>query len=126
MPVGLDFQDYKKAESRLLIRFGEPIIVAAFGEKYCVSAAVGFRSLTEAVSEGLKKEMIHIEDENSYNEIISILRLANAYLSEKKPAEGTNLRLIEDKMLLERLKKCRRESPVLYKHIIEQQSRLFH
>ncbi|HSW68386.1 MAG TPA: 1-acyl-sn-glycerol-3-phosphate acyltransferase [Bacteroidales bacterium] len=120
VPVGLEFEDYKKVGSRLLIRFGEPIEVATYREKYLLSAAIGVRSLTEALATGLKNQMIHIEDVNFYDETIFLLRLVNSYLRDKPLQEGTNSRLVADKDFIAHIEKCKTDTPDLYNQLIEQ------
>lgn len=67
VPVGLDYTNYIKVRSGLLIRFGNPIPVKSLTKLYNQNPAKAHNLLIELVGKGLNPEMIDIEDEKYYN-----------------------------------------------------------
>ena len=67
IPVGLDWSDYVNFRSRLFVNFGEPINVSEYYDEYKKNPPRGMNLLRERVAEELKKNMIHIENEEYYD-----------------------------------------------------------
>lgn len=66
VPVGIDYTNYIKVRSGLLIRYGTPISVRPLMTLHGKNPAKAHRLLIDLVERGLKPEMIHIEDEKYY------------------------------------------------------------
>lgn len=66
VPVGIDYTDYIKVRSGLLIRYGTPIPVRPLMKLYKSNPAKAHKLLIELVERGLKPEMVHIKDEKYY------------------------------------------------------------
>lgn len=66
VPVGIDYTNYIKVRSGLLIRYGTPISVRTLMTLYEKNPAKAHKLLIDLVEEGLKPEMIHIEDKKYY------------------------------------------------------------
>lgn len=106
VPVGLNYGHYSHVRSRLLINYGDPISVSDFYDLYKENGPRAMNMLREKVSAELKKQMIHIENEEFYdmqNELarfyaprmIKILNLnrsnqENTFVAENKIIEITN------------------------------------
>ncbi|MDY0199711.1 MAG: 1-acyl-sn-glycerol-3-phosphate acyltransferase [Tenuifilaceae bacterium] len=67
VPVGLDYTNYIKVGSKLHIRFGVPISVKPYKKIYKNNPARAYNLLIRRLEEGLKPEMINIEDEKYYS-----------------------------------------------------------
>lgn len=67
VPVGINYSHYQKFRHVLTVNFGEPIPVSSFYEDYRENNVKGINTLMAAVSEGMKKVMVHIETETYYN-----------------------------------------------------------
>ena len=69
VPVGLDYSDYYKAGSDLLVIFGKPLKVADYKEKYLQNPAIGMNGLLEDLAMAMRDLMIDIRPEEGYEEI---------------------------------------------------------
>lgn len=67
VPVGLDYTNYIKVGSKLHIRFGVPISVKPYMKVYKKNSARAYNLLIKRLEQGLKPEMINIEDEKYYS-----------------------------------------------------------
>lgn len=85
VPVGMDYTHYSNVGSKLHIRFGTPINVRPLLPEYRNNPAKGYNQLIELLESGLKKEMIHIEDEKYYKSYLLILdSFTETYLARQK------------------------------------------
>lgn len=75
VPVGLDYSNYVRYRSKLLIRIGEPFPVKKYLDLYRQSKALAYNALIDELSERIKAEMIHIEDEENYDEYLFLTQL---------------------------------------------------
>ncbi len=62
VPLGLNYEHYYSFDKGIHMRFGKPLRVLDFKETYLENQPKGLQELTTAVSDALRKEMIHIED----------------------------------------------------------------
>ena len=62
VPLGLNYEHYHSFDKGLSMRFGKPLKVLDFKEAYLENQPRGLQLLTNAISEVMLKEMIHIED----------------------------------------------------------------
>lgn len=63
VPLGLNYEHYDSFDRGLSVRFGKPIKVLDFKETYFDNQPRALQQLTMAISEGIQKEVIHIEDQ---------------------------------------------------------------
>lgn len=75
VPVGLDYSNYVKYRSKLLIRIGKPFPVKKYLDLYRHNKALAYNALIDELSERIKAEMIHIEDEVNYDEYLFLTQL---------------------------------------------------
>ncbi len=66
LPVGLNYFDHQRANSSVLIKFGEPISVQAYLRKYQESRAAGLIEMREAISNGMKEVLIVPNETSDY------------------------------------------------------------
>jgi 1-acyl-sn-glycerol-3-phosphate acyltransferase len=72
VPVGIDYSDYEHSHSTLTVNFGKPINVAWFYNLEPNRAHVKLRAdLTEA----MKRQMIHFEKNEHYNNLYKLMKL---------------------------------------------------
>jgi 1-acyl-sn-glycerol-3-phosphate acyltransferase len=69
VPVGLDYSNYFKAGSDLLVNFGKPIPVCDYKDQYRENQPRAVSRLTEDLSVALKTVMIDIEPEKNYDDL---------------------------------------------------------
>ena len=67
VPVGLDYTNYIKVRSKLLIRFGEPFSIKPFMCIYKDNPAKAYNMLIARLEKGIKAEMIDIQEEKYYS-----------------------------------------------------------
>lgn len=63
IPVGLNFERRQKAFSSVLIRFGEPIDVREYAERWSDDERGAVRDLTDRIQAGIRAAAVHIADE---------------------------------------------------------------
>ncbi|MFP4555316.1 MAG: 1-acyl-sn-glycerol-3-phosphate acyltransferase [Bacteroidales bacterium] len=73
VPVGLDYKNYVKVGSKLHIRFGTPIRVKSFLKHYDNNPAKAYNMLLNHLQDGMRSEMIDIDDSQYYSAIKIIL-----------------------------------------------------
>lgn len=118
VPVGLEYEHYHRFRSRLLINFGEPIAVSDFRQLHSVSPARGLNALMDAIGEGIRKVMIHIDDTSHYDNIAGLLDLL-AHADPQALKAGTYERFKADKQRVEHLNRLRNDNPGAFSALIE-------
>lgn len=79
-PVGLNFEDRDRFLSRVLIRFGEPIEVADYAERYIEDPREAVRELTARLQEEMRRLSTHIQDERNHELVSEIQAIYGAKL----------------------------------------------
>jgi 1-acyl-sn-glycerol-3-phosphate acyltransferase len=114
VPVGLDYSNYVRYRSKLLIRIGEPFPVKKYLDLYRQNKPLAYNALIDELSERIKAEMIHIEDEESYNEYLFLNQLfPKRLIKENKLPNTLNQAFEISKKLiskLDRLKESDRDN----------------
>ncbi|MEY1638338.1 1-acyl-sn-glycerol-3-phosphate acyltransferase [Tenuifilum osseticum] len=114
VPVGLDYSNYVRYRSKLLIRIGEPFPVKKYLDLYRQSKALAYNALIDELSERIKAEMIHIEDEQNYYEYLFLTQLfPKRFIKENKLPNTLNQAFEISKRLilkLDRLKETDRST----------------
>ena len=82
VPVGLDYANYYTYRSDLLVKVGKPIAVAEYWKQAQQDQARAITSLMNDQRTGLSSVMIDIQDEESYEALLSLRELSDA-LCEK-------------------------------------------
>ncbi|MFW5706853.1 MAG: 1-acyl-sn-glycerol-3-phosphate acyltransferase [Bacteroidota bacterium] len=90
IPVGLNYSNYHKPFSDLLIIFGQPILVADIDKEYAENPAKTINILQEVVKSRLTDVSLHIDNEAIYNVTDFIIGLFSAKgKAENTTAEAT-------------------------------------
>lgn len=74
-PVGLNFEDRDRFLSSVLIRFGEPIDVSEYADRYESDPRGTVRQLTDRLQERMRALATHIEDERNHKLVSDIYDL---------------------------------------------------
>jgi 1-acyl-sn-glycerol-3-phosphate acyltransferase len=69
IPVGIDYSSYGSFRSRLIVQFGEPVMVSEVMELYKAFPAKALNDLRDRTSNELKKVMLHINCGEYYEQI---------------------------------------------------------
>lgn len=108
IPIAITYSNYEQCRSVLSINFGYPINLAPYHEAYLEHPAKAFNSIRDKVSESLKKNMIHIEDDEYYEVIEYLMEAFTAPILGK---DTQNHRILDGRSFLERLQNWRTKNP---------------
>jgi 1-acyl-sn-glycerol-3-phosphate acyltransferase len=79
LPVGLNYSDVHMAGSRLFVNIGKPVDVAEFDHEFEENQAKGSIFLLKKVSDSLKENILHIEDEEAYSTIYTLVQIFGSF-----------------------------------------------
>lgn len=85
VPTGIDFDDYERPYSNVVVNIGKPIPVQPFMETYRTNEPLGLNQMRDALAEALSPLMLDIRDEERYDEIMA---LCNGCNREMRRREG--------------------------------------
>lgn len=112
VPVGIDYDDFSKYRSSLVIKFGTPVKVLDFVETYKENEALGLNKIKDKLSEEMAPLIPNIQSEkyyDLYNELRVIYRSRMARkLGVKNNAKN---RVSTDQVLISRLSEFEKQSP---------------
>ena len=87
VPVGIDYENHYNMNSDILLNVGEPININNFFDEYVKSPVEVLNKLTHQIRQNLESVLIHIKDDENYDEIYFLLHrfsLKNETEIEKK------------------------------------------
>lgn len=87
LPVGIDYDDYQRPYSNLVLNIGRPFGVKPFMDTYCHEEPVALNQMRDKLTSGLKAQMFHIETKTHYQDVLSACDILNRYYRQK---EGLN------------------------------------
>ncbi len=109
VPVGLDYDNYERFRSRLILNFGKAIPVSDFYDQYKESPVKAINSLKAHLWEKLHPLIVHIESDEFYD-LINELRYIYRYrMLEQLPDSGDGKELISDQATVRILSECEKE-----------------
>ena len=85
IPVGIDYSNYTRFREDILISFGEPIIANEYVEKGNTQDNSANSNLRVAIENGIKNEMIHIENNDVYDCLFNSRELISSISLDKDP-----------------------------------------
>lgn len=85
VPVGIDFDDYERPYSDLVVNIGKPIAVQPFMATYRENEPLALNQMRDALAAALSPLMLDIRDEERYDEIWG---LCNSLNKEYRRREG--------------------------------------
>lgn len=120
VPIGLEYSNYVRYHSKLLIRVGEPFEVKKYLELYRQNQAQAYNSLIGELEEKMKSEMIHIEDEENYDAYLTLHNLFSPqYINNKKLPRTQNQRFLIDKKIVSQLDILKQNNELAFNSIVE-------
>ncbi|MFP4059210.1 MAG: 1-acyl-sn-glycerol-3-phosphate acyltransferase [Bacteroidales bacterium] len=84
IPVGLDFSDYVKFRSKLLVNYGKSIQVNDFMNAWRKNQPLGTNQFREHLREKMKEVMLHIENDEFYDMYMGVLDIYKQEYCRKK------------------------------------------
>lgn len=84
VPTGIDFDDYERPYSNLVVNIGKPIPVQPFMETYRDNEAQALNQMRDALAEALLPLMHDIRDEEHYEEIMALCNVLNKEMRRRE------------------------------------------
>lgn len=105
VPVGLDFGDYIKQNTSLLVHYGKPIEISDYWDQLEENKPRAINAMKKRLIEDMKPGMIHIESNDYYQEIQDVRGIFNDRMREIMEIDGTKLsdRFRADKEMIARV-----------------------
>ncbi len=110
--IGLNYFDYHKPGSPLLIRFGNPIPASAFDEHFRQSPAIATNALIKTLEEELRRNMLHISEDADYDVIDAFVSMY-AYMALQQKI-GLPEIFDRQKEIIEQLENMEKEEPAQF------------
>ncbi len=106
IPTGLEYSDYAKCKQELIVNYGDPVSLKKYFPLYRENANKALVVATQELSEAMKKQIIHISDDEHYDlindlrtlflpEIAGVFRLDPARPADKIRAQQLFIARIE-------------------------------
>jgi len=126
IPIGLDFENYDRTGSRLIIQIGRPLYFSPLGKLYEQNQAAAFCKMKEQLTIALHRLIIDIRNERSYKSYYLATLLATEEMIKKKKIKGTDeVRFAFRKMIAERFPETDdADVPVDLRPFVEQANKL--
>lgn len=121
VPSGLEYASHHKVFSKLLIQYGDPVPIHGYLEEHRSDPVKAERKLLEESRERLKSLVIHIEDEEVYNDYIRWMSWHEVMHSSDLKPESQKVQFDNQKEMVEEINAFRLQHPVQYGQRIEAQ-----
>ena len=115
IPIGIDYQDYRKFRGRASIRIGDPIEMSSLRDLYEENPQKGLRNLNLLITKGIEPYMIEIPWMDHYDVIMDIRSVYGEQYHLKiggSPGKDLLSRFDSHKKLIDKLGKVVEENPV--------------
>ena len=83
VPVGIDFDEYERPYSNLVVNIGQPIAVQPFMDTYRTDEPVALNNMRSALTDALLPLMHDIRNEEHYDEIMTLCNVMNRPMRQK-------------------------------------------
>lgn len=125
VPVGLEYSNYVRFHSKLLIRIGEPFEIKKYLELYYQNKALAYNALMAELELGLKKEMINIDDEENYDAYLYLINLITPkFIESKRLPKTQNQQFLINKKLIAQLDGLKLNNETEFNSIIGKSKKL--
>lgn len=89
VPTGMDFDEYERPYSNLVVNIGKPIPVQPFMETYRENEPLALNQMRAALAEALSPLMLDIRDEEHYDEIMTLCHTLNKEYRQREGLKNT-------------------------------------
>lgn len=110
IPVGLNYEDRDRFLSKVLVRFGEPIELRAYAERYATDEAATVREVTNRLQDAMRSVATHV-DENRIELVEAIDALAGEQIADEI-APSLDLRTFDQRLTQRALGRGRQRAPL--------------
>lgn len=103
VPTGIDFDEYERPYSNLVVNIGKPIPVQPFMQDFRDNEPMALNAMREALSAALSPLMHDIRDEEHYEEIFTLCNVLNGMVRKREGMKNTawNRFLVRQKVSLD-------------------------
>jgi len=98
VPVGIDYDNYQKYRSSLIVNFGKPIAVSDYIEQYKENSAVAINHIKDDLSEHMKPLIVNIESVDNYD-LYNELRVI--YRSQMALILGVDIKVEKNRLYID-------------------------
>jgi 1-acyl-sn-glycerol-3-phosphate acyltransferase len=99
VPVGMNYEDRDRFNSRLLVRWGAPLEVAAYRARYEADSAEAVRELTNDLLEGMRHAAVHLEEDVARRAVDLVRTMYEHHVHKELIGDAKTL---EDRFFIER------------------------
>lgn len=89
VPTGIDFDDYERPYSNVVVNIGKPIPVQPFMETYRENEPLALNQMRDTLAERLRPLMLDIRDEEHYDEIWTLCNVLNKEMRRREGLRNT-------------------------------------
>lgn len=89
VPTGIDFDDYERPYSNLVVNIGKPIPVQPFMDTYLADEPVALNQMRDALAEALSPLMLDIRDNDRYDAIYTLCNRLNRDYRHRRGLRNT-------------------------------------
>jgi len=89
VPTGIDFDDYERPYSNVVVNIGKPIPVQPFMATYRENEPVALNQMRDALAAALSPLMLDIRDEERYDEIWTLCNTLNKEYRQREGLKNT-------------------------------------
>lgn len=124
VPVGLEYSNYVKYHSKLLIRIGDPFPISKYLSLYRENKAQAYNTLIDELRDRLKEEIINIDSEEYYNGYLSVMDIfTDRFIKEQKIKPTQNHKFIINKKLVTLLDETKAKNEKKYESFMSSVNR---
>lgn len=81
VPVGINYEDYRKFRTKLILNFGHPLSVSSYYNSYKENQAKAINEIKDELASKMRSLIVHIESEDYYD-LFNYVRILYARASE--------------------------------------------
>lgn len=89
VPTGIDFDEYERPYSNLVVNIGKPIAIQPFMEEYRDNEPVALNKMRDTLHDALLPMMHDIRDEEHYEEIFTLCNILNRKMRHRNGLKNT-------------------------------------
>ena len=110
IPVGLNYEDRDRFLSKVLVRFGEPIELRAYAERYAQDPSATVREVTDRLQDAMRSVATHV-DEHRVELVEAIDALAGEQIADEI-APSLDLRTFDQRLTQRALGRGKQRAPL--------------
>ena len=102
VPVGLSFQSRQRFRSRILVSFGEPIVVADYQKMYAKDSELAASYITDLLEQQIRRRVVDVRQSELEDLVVEVERIYRAELQEREDIAITHSSWFESEQAFSR------------------------